>query len=124
MDIHNNINSNRNIPRYSLLVNIHDKRNDFSFKVMKYPLVHSLIPRSIPYGVFLGQLHRGYRLCNNRIGFVEFAIKVTKNLISNGCILSQLLKSFKSFVFSKFHTTRDALIIIREFKKLLSKIHK
>ena len=48
-----------------LRLSVYDKRKSFPFHVRRYPLMSSLIPRSIPYGVFVGLLHRGYRICSD-----------------------------------------------------------
>jgi hypothetical protein len=40
-----------------LELDLYDKRNDFPFRVIRYPNRESVIPSSIPYGVFTGH-HR------------------------------------------------------------------
>ncbi len=45
----------------SFCVDVFDKRSEFPFRVLRYPSTDSLIPMSIPYGVFVSQLHRDYR---------------------------------------------------------------
>ena len=51
-------------------ISVFDKRSSFNFPVRRYPHMSSLIPRTIPYGVFLGQLHRGYRICTYHHDFM------------------------------------------------------
>jgi hypothetical protein len=90
--------------RFSL--SVYDKREAFSFPVRRYPHMASLIPQTIPYGVFLGQLHRGYRTCSAAPQFVTFACDVGKRLVANGCRSRRLRQLFASFVrrfVSKFH---------------------
>lgn len=49
-----------------------DKSKYVPFKVRRYPLMCSLIPQTIPYGVFVGQLHRGYRISTDVEDFLSF----------------------------------------------------
>jgi hypothetical protein len=58
----------------------------------------SLIPRYIPYGVFQGQLHRGYRICTKATDFLSYALEVATILRDNGCANNKLKRGFKSFV--------------------------
>ena len=58
----------------------------------------SLIPHTIPYGVFLGQLHRGYRICTLSDDFLLFSIDVALRLINNGCGARRLSALFATFV--------------------------
>jgi hypothetical protein len=84
--------------RRKLRLSVYDKRSSFPFHVRRYPLMCSLIPRSIPYGVFLGQLHRGNRICSDASGFVDFAVDVAIALRRNGCSLRRLRELFQRFV--------------------------
>jgi len=88
---------------------VFDKRNEFPFPVRRYPHMASLLPSTIPYGVFLGQLHRGYRTCSEASDFVSFACDVGKRLIANGCKRQRLLQLFTSFIkrfVSKYQSVR------------------
>ena len=77
---------------------VFDKRKEFPFPVRRYPHMASLLPSTIPYGVFLGQLHRGYRTCSEAADFVSFACEVGQRLIANGCKRQRLLQLFTSFI--------------------------
>ena len=81
-----------------LTLSVYDKRKDFPFKVKRYPVMASLIPRYIPYGVFQGQLHRGYRICTKAADFLSYAVEVATILRDNGCANNKLKRGFKSFV--------------------------
>ena len=81
-----------------LTLSVYDKRKDFPFKVKRYPVMESLIPRYIPYGVFLGQLHRGYRICTQATDFLSYAVEVATILRENGCVNNKLKRCMKSFV--------------------------
>ena len=61
-------------------------------------MMASLIPRTIPYGVFLGQLHRGYRICSGADDFVSNGVEVAEILRDNGCAVNKLKRLFKAFV--------------------------
>ena len=58
----------------------------------------SLIPQTIPYGVFVGQLHRGYRICSDVEDFLSFAVELALTLLNNGCSYKRLNNLFKCFV--------------------------
>jgi hypothetical protein len=82
-------------------LSVHDKRADFPFDVRRYPLVSSLLPTSIPYGVFTSQLHRGYRICTDLVGFMEFVSELTERMLANGCSGKRLIRLFRTF-FSRY----------------------
>jgi hypothetical protein len=88
---------------------VFDKRAEFPFPVRRYPHMESLLPSTILYGVFLGELHRGYRSCSAADLFVDFAVDVGKRLVVNGCRKPRLLQLFISFVkrfVSKYHSMK------------------
>jgi hypothetical protein len=98
---------------------VYDKRDAFSFPVRRYPQMASLIPQTIPYGVFLGQLHRGYRICSMMNDFLAFAVEVASRLVSNGCGRRRLIMMFTSYVeqyVSKFGNRRN---ICNQFRREL-----
>lgn len=78
-------------------VAVYDKRDTFPFEVRRYPRIDSLIPGTIPYGVFTGQLHRGYRICSEHADYLSYAKQVAQRLIANGCKSRRLVTKFKSF---------------------------
>ena len=78
-------------------VAVFDKRTTFPFEVRRYPRIDSLIPSTIPYGVFTGQLHRGYRICSEYADFLSYSKQVAQRLMVNGCSKQRLLKKFKGF---------------------------
>ena len=89
---------------------VYDKRDDFQFVVRRYPRMESLIPQTIPYGVFLGQLHRGYRICTLESDFRTFAVGVACRLIDNGCgrrRLGILFGNFVQRVVKKYRSKHD-----------------
>jgi hypothetical protein len=44
--------------RGRLRTNIYDKRDDFTFPIVKFPFISSNIPASSAYGVYISQLIR------------------------------------------------------------------
>ena len=61
-------------------ISVFDKRKSFPFAVRKYPLMSSLIPRTMLLGVFVGLLHRGYRICSGADDFLDCALDVALTL--------------------------------------------
>ena len=82
--------------RYQL--SVFDKRAEFPFEVRRYPHMESLIPASLPYGVFVGQLHRGFRICTRAEDFIDFALVLAARLQRNGCRAPLLRRRFRSFI--------------------------
>ena len=104
-------------------LSVYDKRDDFAFPVRRYPQVASLIPHTIPYGVFLGQLHRGYRICTVAVDFMTFAVDVARRLVSNGCgsrRLNSLFATFVRRVVIKWHNRRELWMNFRMMTRDLS----
>jgi hypothetical protein len=75
-----------------------DKRLDFPFQVIRYPHMDSLIPRSMPYGVFMGILHRTYTICSDWLSFVMWLIHFARTLRNQGCSHSRLYRVFLQFM--------------------------
>ena len=48
---------------------IYDKRDDFSFPIVNYPFLDGDVPLSPSYGVYISQLVRFARVCNNVLDF-------------------------------------------------------
>ncbi len=95
-------------------LSVFDKRDSFPFVVRRYPRMHSLIPSSIPYGTFIGLLHRSYRICSEGEDFIQVAVSTARRLRDNGCTIRRLITAFKTFVFrnvSKYrHFTHCKLV--------------
>lgn len=85
---------------------IYDRRETFPFIVRRYPHMASLIPITIPYGVFVGQLHRVYHLCTMVHSFINHATLVAARLIGNGCRIKRLVHLFNHYLIQhvdKYH---------------------
>ena len=50
---------------------VYDKRDDFSFKIVQYPSTESNVPSEQIYNIFASQLIRYIRVCNNKTSLVE-----------------------------------------------------
>ena len=81
-----------------LMVDVFDKREAFKFNVIRFPHMDSVIPSSIPYGVFKGLLFRASRICSQPEGFVRHAVVVARSLFANGCSKARLAASFRAIV--------------------------
>ena len=73
-----------------LHVKVYDKRKDFPS-----------IPQHQPYGVFIGLLHRFYRICNRPKDFLISSVEVAWTLDNQGCNYMKLFKVFSSFLSGK-----------------------
>ena len=58
----------------------------------------SLMPTSIPYGVFIGQLHRFYRICTLDKDFINNAVLVGSILVSRDCSIGRIAVVFRGFL--------------------------
>jgi hypothetical protein len=85
----------------SFRVDVFDKRTEFPFRVIRYPHTDSLIPPNIPYGVFIGQLHRYYRICSDATDFLRNSLVLASTLRLQGCAAHKLAKCFHAFVSSR-----------------------
>ena len=88
----------RSGPNNQIELGVYDKRKDFPFKVVRYPNLASEIPTNIPYGVFIGQLYRFYRICSAIIGAVVEAVSLALTLFKQGAKILRLLQCFYCFV--------------------------
>ena len=90
----------------SIHIDVFDKRREFPFRVVRYPHRPSLIPQSFPYGVFVGLLHRYYRICTDEDKFVQNALLLTSMLVKQGWSVQRLRKSFCGFIHSRADSLR------------------
>ena len=76
---------------------VYDKRENFNFNIVNYPYMCSNIPAKPTYGVYVSQLVRISRICDNYVSFVKRHQLLTKRLIKQGFWYSKLSVSFKKF---------------------------
>ena len=75
----------------------YDKRENFNFNIVNYPYMCSNIPTKPTYEVYVSQLVRISRICDNYVSFVQRHQLLTKILIKQGFWYSKLSVSFKKF---------------------------
>ena len=76
---------------------VYDKRENFNFKIVNYPYMCSNIPAKPTYGVYVSQLIRISRICDNYVSFVKRYRLLTERLIKQGFWYNKLSISFKKF---------------------------
>lgn len=81
-----------------LCSDVYDKRKDFPFKVIRYPHMNSVLPEYIPYGVYIGQLHRCFRICSDFKSFLREAVEISQTLERQGCVPTKLRRCFNNFI--------------------------
>ena len=70
---------------------LYDKRDDFTFEIVKYPSMLSNIHSKTVYNVFTSQFVRYSRVCNKLDHLIFCTSKLLKLLILKGCKRSRLL---------------------------------
>ena len=87
---------------------VFDKRDDFNFHIVNFPHMDSNIPSKPAYGVYISQLVRIGRICDNYESFFTRHHQLTRRLVKQGFLYDKLVSSFKRFcsgypeIFSKF----------------------
>ena len=85
---------------------IYDKRDDFSFPIVNYPFLDGDVPLAASYGVYISQLVRFARVCNNVHDFNERNLFITDKLLHQGFRYHKLLKTFTKF----YHRYKDTIL--------------
>ena len=80
---------------YGLLFKIFDKRDDFNFPIVNFPLICSNIPAAPAYGVYISQLIRYSRACGTYQDFLDRGFVLTKKLLNQGFLLVQFKSSLR-----------------------------
>ena len=73
----------------------YDKRDDFDFHIVNFPLLSSNIPSSVSYGVYISQPIRYARCCSYYDEFRYCHKCLVDRLLSQGYIALRLEKSLK-----------------------------
>ena len=95
---------------------IYDKRDDFKFPIVNYPFLDGDVPLSPSYGVYISQLVRFARVCNNVNDFNERNLFITEKLLHQGFRFHKLIKTFTKFyyryrdIINKYNSTCRLLI--------------
>ena len=85
---------------------VYDKRDHFNFDIVNYPFMCSNIPAKPTYGVYLSQLVRISRICDEFSSFVARHRLLTARLIKQGFWYDKLCITFKKFAkrhYALFH---------------------
>jgi hypothetical protein len=101
--------SNALSPFPSLEIDVFNKRSEFPFVVRLYPHMSSLIPTSIPYGVFTGQLHRFAEICSTPEAFLSQSFSTADVLLERGCKPTRLVQCFQAFLTRRYSYPRHPL---------------
>ena len=90
---------NFQISHGKLNTKIYDKRDDFSFPIVNYPFLDGDVPLAPSYGVYISQLVRFARVCNNVSDFNERNLFIREKLLQQGFRYHKLVKTFTKFYY-------------------------
>ena len=77
---------------------MYDKRDDFDFPIVNFPFLGGDIPLAPSYGIYISQLVRFCRICNNKVSdFNERNLHLTEKPLKQGYRYHKLLKTFTKF---------------------------
>ena len=76
---------------------VYDKRDSFNFSIVNFPYLSSNIPSKQAYGVYISQLVRIGRICDNFEQFNDRHYKLTSKLIKQGFWYTRLCYFFLRF---------------------------
>lgn len=85
------------IKNSSIHYRLFDKRDSFGFSIVNFPDLRGNIPTRQSYGVFISQLVRYSRCCQNFIDFKERTLGLVKRLVNQGFIFVKLCHTFEKF---------------------------
>ena len=80
------------------ITGVYDKRDDFTFKVSRFPSITSNIPGSCIYNVFYSQLVRLHRVCNSLDTFEVALKKLWTRIKEKGGKNNKLIRYLTKFV--------------------------
>ena len=81
----------------SVSTKIYDKRDDFDFEIVNFPILDGDVPRSTSYGVYISQLIRFARTSSYVADFNTRKKLLTKKLLKQGYWYHKLRKTFSKF---------------------------
>ena len=82
---------------YKFCTSVFDKRDTFNFHIVNFPFLDSNIPTQPACGVYISQIIRISRICDEYHKFVERHYLITSRLLQQGFKYSKLCKAFKVF---------------------------
>ena len=95
---------------------IYDKRDDFDFEIVNFPILDGDVPRSTSYGVYISQLIRFARASSYVADFNTRSKLLTQKLLKQGYRYHKLRKTFSKFyrryydLISKFQVGLKSLL--------------
>ena len=95
---------------------MYDKRDDFDFEIVNFPLLDGDVPRSTSYGVFISQPIRFARASSHVVDFNTRNKLLTQKLLKQGYLYHKLRKIFSKFyrqyydLISKFQVGLKSLL--------------
>ena len=84
----------------------YDKRDDFNFEIVNFPILDGDVPRSPSYGVYISQLIRFVRVCSNVDDFNNRNLFLIAKFLKQGYRYHKIRKAF-----SKFYHRHSELIV-------------
>ena len=79
-----------------------DKRDTFGFHIVNFPDLSGNIPSNQSYGVFVSQLIRYTRCCQDIIDFRQATLTLVDRLAHQRFSIGQLRRTFEKFVGSYY----------------------
>ena len=95
---------------------IYDKRDDFDFEIVNFPILDGNVPRSTSYGVYISQLFRFARASSIVADFITCNKLLIQKLLKQGYQYHKLRKTFSKFyrryygLISKFQVGLKSLL--------------
>ena len=105
---------------------IHDKRDEFDFEIVNFPLLDGDVPRSTSYVVYISQLIRFARASSYITDFNTHHKLLTQKLLKQGYRYHKLLKTFSKFyrqyygLISKFQVGLSCAIYFRNLNSMVT----
>ena len=105
-----------NIDNGKVITKLFDKRDDFTFFIVRMPNFHSNIPSSIFYGTVMSEVLRIARSCSSITSFNEKCVCLINRMDSQGGnrrrLVKQILKAFENhpLVFEKYKITNKDIL--------------
>ena len=97
---------------------LHDKRDDFPFKIVNFPNLSGNIPQDGSYGVFIAQTLRYAKACSKYTDFIERTLILKRQLVRQNFkshildrkLLKWMRRSDKATVMKKFRINMTQII--------------
>jgi len=89
-----------------LRTKLDNKRDDFNFPIVNFPLIYSNIPAGPAYGVFISQMIRYSRPCGSCQDFHDKGLLLTRKLLNQGFTMVKLKSKLRKF-YGRHHDLVD-----------------